>query len=63
MSTLSYNNMSSNSSSKAYYRKTTSPSRANTQASAYVVDAATMALSGLHFSTSTIGAGGAEWRV
>jgi hypothetical protein len=54
----------SNSSSKpSTHRKTTSPSRANTTASAYIVNAATMQLSGLHFSTSTLGAGGAEWRV
>jgi hypothetical protein len=56
-------NNSTSSSSKNYTRKTTSPSRANTQASAYIVNAASMELTGFHFSTSTIGAGGAEWRV
>ena len=54
---------SKSSSKPSVYRKATSPSRANTTASAYVVNAATMQLSGMHFSTSTSGAGGVEWRV
>lgn len=52
----------SNSSSKSNYgRRTSSESsrRANTQASAYAVDAASMALTGFHFSTR--GGQGAGW--
>jgi hypothetical protein len=54
-------NSNNSSSSKNYTRKTLSPSRANTQASAYVVNATSMELTGFHFSTT--GAGGVEWRV
>ena len=56
---LLMNNSTSSSNSKNH----TSPSRANTQASAYIVNATSMELTGFHFSTSTLGAGGAEWRV
>ena len=51
-----YSHRSSNSN---YARKTSTESsrRSNTQASAYAVDATTMALTGFHFSTC--GAGGA----
>lgn len=49
---------SNSSSSSHYYDRSSSESnkRSNTQASAYIVDAANMALTGLHFSTC--GAGG-----
>ena len=54
LSNSNYSNSSSN-----YYRKNSSESskRSNTQASAYVVNASSMALTGFHFSTC--GAGGA----
>ena len=60
---LSNNQSMTSSSSSAYSRKTSTESsrRSNTQASAYVVDACTMALTGFHFSTC--GAGGLEWWV
>ena len=63
MAMLLSNNQSMTGSSSAYSRKTSTESsrRSNTQASAYVVDASTMALTGFHFSTC--GAGGLEWWV
>ncbi|RMY90059.1 hypothetical protein D0861_03893 [Hortaea werneckii] len=52
----------SNSSSNYYGRRASSESsrRSNTQASAYAVDASTMALTGFHYSTC--GAGASGWR-
>jgi len=51
-----YSNSSNN-----HYRRSSSESskRSNTQASAYAVNASTMALTGFHFSTC--GAGGQGW--
>ena len=53
-----YSNSSSN-----YYRKMSSENskRSNTQASAYAVNAGTMALTGFHFSTS--GGGAPAWYI
>lgn len=61
---LNSSNYSNTSSSNNYYsRKTSTESsrRSNTQASAYVVDAASMALTGFHFSTC--GGGATGWWV
>ena len=60
MALLNNNNYSNSSSSNIYTTaraSTDSAKRSNTQASAYAVDASTMALTGFHFST-TSGAGG-----
>jgi hypothetical protein len=60
MAMLMENNLSHSSSNS--YRKTSSEStRRSNMASAYVVNAATLALTGFHFSTT--GAGGAGWWV
>lgn len=55
-----YTSNSRNSSSNHYGRLVASEStrRSNTQASAYAVNAATMALTGYHFSTRGAGASG-----